>query len=108
MKVSVQIFNPKKTMNRILDDDVGIFMAETCARYMNKYVPMQTGMLSQNFETKPFAVTYTQPYARRMYYGDGFNFSKEQHPLARSHWDVPVQKNNRVKIAKEVTQYISR
>jgi hypothetical protein len=108
MKVKVQIFNPQKTMRRILDDDVGIFMAETCGRYMNKYVPMQTGMLSQTYTVDPYLLTFNQPYAKKMYYGDDLNFSKEKHPLARSHWDVPVQKNNRVKIASEVTQYINR
>jgi hypothetical protein len=108
MKVSIKIFNPQKTINRILDDDVGTFMAETCGRYFNKFVPMQTGMLSQTYETKPFELIYNQPYARKMYYGDGFNFSKEKHPLATSRWDKASFEVNKRKIASEVTKYINR
>jgi hypothetical protein len=130
MKVKVQIFNPQKTMRRILDDDVGIFMAQTCARYMDKYVPKQQGYLTGNLKFEPFAVIYNSPFAHYLYNGRAMvspngsawaksgetkhysgkdlEFSKEQNAFARSHWDVPVQKNNRVKIASEVTQYINR
>lgn len=108
MRVRVEIFKPQKTMSRILDDDVGIFMAETCGRYFNKFVPMQTGMLSQTYETKPFELIYNQPYAKKMYYGDDLNFSREQHPLATSHWNQASFGTNKRKIASEVTQYINR
>ena len=74
MKVSLQIFNPQKTMARILDDSVGIFAAETWARYINPYVPMRDGFLSQNYTTESNKIIYNQPYAKRNYYGDDFNF----------------------------------
>ena len=130
MKVRIQIFNPKQTMNRILDDDVGIFTATTCMRYMEKYIPKQDGFLGLSAKAHPFYVTYDSPQAHYLfnglamvgpngsawakegeikhYNGKKLEFSKEQNSLARSHWDIPVQKNNKVKIAKEVTQYINR
>ena len=108
MKIRLDIFNPKQTMSRIFDNDVGIFTAEICARNFNKFVPMQTGMLSQNYATAPFKITYNQPYANRMYKGSNFNFSKEQHPLATDHWDKEGFEANKRKIANEITAYLKR
>ena len=85
-----------KTMSKI-QSDVGltkafdIAVAESAARYMNPFVPMRDGFLSQNYETGADLdggfVKYTSPYAHRQYNGTDFNFSKEQHPLATHHWD---------------------
>lgn len=108
MKISVNIFNPQTTMSRIFNQKVGIFTAETCARYFNPYVPMRDGFLSQGYITEPNKITYNQPYAKRQYYGDNFNFSKEQHPLATSHWNEPAMAANREKIVKEIAEYIRR
>lgn len=111
MSVSVKLvdFDVNKTLKRLINNDkVGLFMAETCARYMNPYIPMETGMLSQNYITEPWEVTYTQPYAHTMLEGDGFNFSKEQHPLATAHWDEATQKAKSTQIAKEIQSFIER
>lgn len=111
MGVSIKLvgFNADKTLKRLVDNDkVGLFMAETCARYMDKYIPMDTGMLSQNYEIKPFEVKYNQPYAHRMFYGTGLNFNKEKHPLATAHWDVVTQNAKSSQISKEVQSFIER
>lgn len=90
------IFSWNKTVPQIISG-VGInkafnkAMAETSARYMNPFVPMKSGILSQDYTTSADAlkgyVTYTSPYAHRQYNGTDFNFSKEHHPLATHHWD---------------------
>ena len=108
MKVSLQIFNPQKTMARILDDSVGIFAAETWARYINPYVPMRDGFLSQNYTTESNKIIYNQLYAKRNYYGDDFNFLTEQHPLATSHWERPAYAAKKDQVAKEITEFIKR
>lgn len=73
---------------------------------MDKYVPMRTGDLAGSVDTTtPWKVSYTMPYARRIYYGEGFSFSKEKHPLARSMWDRSIDK---VALAKKLTEYIER
>ena len=108
MAIKIKMSNPDRTMDRILSDEVGIFTAETCARYMNPYVPMRTGALSQTYTTEPYEVTYEQPYAHYQYTGDGFNFNKELHPLAQAHWDRPVQDNYTKVIAREITKFIRR
>lgn len=111
VKVKIDGLDPKKTANRILNRRAQIFTAETIQRYMNQFVPMRTGALSQTFivrKSEPYGIEYTQPYAHRMYYGDGFNFNKEQHPQAQSRWANPVNVNYKPVIAKEVTAYIKR
>lgn len=106
MKISVQIFNTKQTMDRILNERVGIFTAETCARYFNQYVPMEKGNLSQTYTTEPYKITYEMPYAHRIYTGTNFNFSKQQHPLATSYWDKAAYAAQKGNIAKEISDYI--
>lgn len=101
--------NSTKTAKRICgNNNVGTFMAETVLRYMTPYVPMDSGMLSQNVTTEPFKLTYNVPYAKYQFNGNGFNFSKEKHPLATAHWDKATQNAKSTQIAKEVTKYIGR
>lgn len=85
---------------------VGLFLASTCARYMNPYVPMKSGMLSQNVTIEPFTITYNQVYAHRLYEGNSFDFSHEKHPLATAHWDKPMVAARGKEIGKEVSEYI--
>lgn len=40
-----------------------------CARHMDKYVPMNTGVLKNTRIIDKNTVTYNVPYARAMYYG---------------------------------------
>lgn len=68
-KVKIEFKPHTEVFRRIFDDDVGTFAAETTARYMEQYVPMDTGTLAQGYETKPWKITYTQPYAHYLYEG---------------------------------------
>lgn len=82
-------------------------MAETCARYMNPYVPMVTGALAQTYTTESWKVTYEAPYAHKQFEGN-FEHSKEQHHLATSHWDKATSNAKGKQIAKEMTDYFRR
>lgn len=107
VSIKVDIFNPSKSIKNIVENDkVGLFAAETCARYMNKFIPMDTGMLSQNFITQPFKVIYTSPYAHRVFYGEHFKFNKEHHPLATARWDKATSSASGRQIAKEIETFI--
>lgn len=102
-----QVYDEKKILDRILSNrKLGLFAAETCARHMNKFIPMDTGMLSQNFITQPFKVIYTSPYAHRVFYGEHFKFNKELHPLATAHWDKATSSASGRQIAKEIETFI--
>ncbi len=45
-----------------------IFTSE-CARHMDPYVPMQSGILKNTRDIEDDGITYRGPYARNMYYG---------------------------------------
>lgn len=54
------------------------------------YVPMRTGNLMISGQTGTVIgsgeVVYNAPYAKRMYYGTHFHFSKDKHPQACAQW----------------------
>lgn len=104
----VVMYNPEATSKRIFDNSVGLFMAQTCAKYMDKFIPMDTGMLAQNYVVEPYQVTYTQPYALRCFMGESMNFRKDKHPNATARWDQATSKVHGNDIANEVTQYIKQ
>ena len=91
---------------------LNLFTAETCARYMNPFVPMESGMLSQTFltsaDTNTGYVEYIQPYAHYQYVGEDLNHSKEMHPLATSCWDKAMWIAKKGQVAKEVDAYRKR
>lgn len=45
------------------------FFTDTCARYMNKYIPRDTGLLRQNVSKTVNSITYESPYAHAQYVG---------------------------------------
>ena len=47
--------------------DADLFLANTCFRRMQKYVPFDTGALSTTVTVRPGSVTYEQPYAHKQY-----------------------------------------
>jgi hypothetical protein len=105
-KVDVKIYNPKRTVKRILSDKVGTFTAETWGKEFSKYVPMQEGNLDQTRQTEPFKVIYVQRYARRMHEGVTFRFSKERHKLAQAHWERAAFTESKDKVARAITKFI--
>lgn len=121
LKTDIQFScDPEKVHRFSTDKRIGIFTAETCARYMDKYIPMDTGMLAQTYTTEPFLITYEQPYAHYQYYGENLNHPplstygsggtppQQLHPLATHHWDKPMWKAHGNQIAKEISAYIER
>ena len=136
--VTITINNPASIADRIIDDDVGTFLASEWSRYFAKYVPMREGILAQDITIEPFQVTYNSPYAHYQWMGKlyvdpitlkgafydpdyGFwsrpgvskiptgiplNYSKEQNPLATSHWEVPAFEAFKDDVARAVTQYL--
>ena len=91
---------------------VNLFTAETCARYMNPFVPMESGILSEKFDTyadeESEYVEYNQLYAHYQYTGTNFNYSKEQHPLATSYWDKAMWLAKKGQVTSEVNAYRKR
>lgn len=109
VKVTCHLENvPVKIKNICNNRSVGLFVATTWERYMNPYVPMDTGILSQNTTIEPFKITYEQMYATHCFYGEGFNFRKEKHPLATARWDKATESAKGNVIAKEISEYLAK
>ena len=47
MKISVEVFNPKKTFKRIFSDEVRKYAHTRLHAYCSPYVPMDSGALDQ-------------------------------------------------------------
>ena len=45
------------------------FFTSTCAKHMDKYVPMRNGNLRTNVDIQPDSITYESPYAHYQYEG---------------------------------------
>lgn len=124
--ITVKINNPTKTMNRIIDNDVKHFAAETWARYFKKYTPRDSGVLGETYTTEPGKVNYTSVYAHFQWEGKvmvddrGSTWAKPgtrkhytsanlkyTYPSASSHWEEVAEKNHKSAVAKQITAYIN-
>ena len=106
-----------------------LFMAQTAARLMAPFVPMDSGLLSQNYTTSANTeygqVHYKSVYAHYQYYGElmvapngsawakkgepkhytgkPLKYSKQLHPLATSRWDIAMMTAKRSQFLKEIS-----
>ena len=59
-------------------------------RQTEPFVPRDKGDLMASAHTATELgsgkIVYAMPYARRLYYGESFNFSRDKHPQATHHW----------------------
>lgn len=65
------------------------------------YVPMKTGTLVKSgirgTTLGSGMIVYNAPYARRMYYGIGYNFNRTKHPNAQAFWFEAAKSSNKTK-----------
>lgn len=113
MKITVKIDSPQKISKRIFDDEVGEFLAETWGKIFQKYTPMDSGLLSQRYDTEPYKVIYTQKYSHYQWQGLGksgrpLSYNKEKNLLAQSHWEEAAQRDRKNEVARAVTDYLRR
>lgn len=88
------------------DRQFWLFAATQWYRLYQPYVPMQTGMLSQNVLIRPKEIEHIQPYAHRMYEGVNFRFRKDRHPKATAQWDKKAAPTQLPKLASTLQGYI--
>lgn len=128
-----------KPINQIAEDALGgdetlRYMANQAALYMDKYVPMEAGMLADSPHTYVKdghgVVEYPGPYAHYQYEGRAMvgpngsawakqgeikhyngkmlNYSKEAHSKATSHWDKAMLAERGKDFARAVQAFIKR
>lgn len=81
-KVAKRIGDRTRSIQPILDNQV--------MKDSNYYIPFDTGTLSGSViratSLGSGIVEWNTPYAKKMYYGVDFNFSKDSNPNARAKW----------------------
>ena len=87
------------------------FFTQTCAKHMDKYVPMNEGNLRQ-YRIEGNYIIYEQPYARYQYYGmreDGTHFVHNYTtPGTGTYWNKRMVSAEMQDVVEEVQKYINR
>lgn len=71
---------------------------EALKKYSDPFTPRDKGNLIQDakVDTKEGTITYDKPYAKKLWNGIDFNFSKDKNPQATFQWcDKGVQANKK-------------
>lgn len=82
------------------------FAATEWHRLYAPYVPMKEGFLTNNVIIRPKEIEHAVPYARRLYNGTNFRFSKNQHPNASAKWDKAAAATQLPKLISAMQAYI--
>ena len=87
-KIKVEInVDGKKIANEIITKEVRIFANEDFWRLYEDFVPMREGNLYNDTYIDETGIVHKAPYAKKMYNGEKFNFSKDKHNKATAKWD---------------------
>ena len=105
--------SPEAIANRAVGQGAKMFAAATWHKLYTPFVPMDTGNLASNVsystEGGMGTITHAGPYAAYQYYGSGFNFRRDKHPLASAHWDQAARAAGKADaLAKALQGYIGR
>lgn len=107
IKVNVKLSDAlRERLSDINSSNTMLAIHNTLAKMCDPYVPYRKGPLSQTINISSRGVTYTQPYARRQYYGDNFNHFLEIHPLATARWDKAMLRDHGEEFNMEVEDII--
>lgn len=82
--------------------DTQLFLANTCFRRMQKYVPFETGTLSTHATVRAGSVTYEEQYAHRQY------TTNKGKGIRGKNWDKKMVNNEKALIVKEVEAYAKK
>lgn len=105
IKYSLKDFDKRGILNKYgmqKDGNLHLFLANSCFRRMQKYVPFDTGALSTTAIVQPGSVTYTQPYAHRQY------TTNKGKGLRGKYWDKKMIVNERDALTREVENEAKR
>lgn len=98
-------FNKNKIVDKYgmqENGDTQLFLANTCFRRMQKYVPFDTGALSTTATIKPHKVIYEIPYAHKQY------TTNKGKGIRGKYWDKRMVSAEKELIVKEVEEYAKK
>ena len=86
------------------------FFTNTCYRYMDKYVPKDTGVLRENVTIESNRITYEQPYAHAQYIGEvnGGQVVNYTTPGTGPYWDKRMVSAEMQDVVAEVQNYVNK
>lgn len=105
IKYTLEDFDKNKIIDKYgmqENGDTQLFLANTCFRRMQKYVPFDTGALSTTVTVRPGSVTYEQPYAHKQY------TTNKGKGIRGKHWDKKMKSAEKEIIVKEVEAYAKK
>lgn len=82
------------------------FAATEWHRLYAPYVPFREGVLTDNVIIRPKEIEHAVPYARRLYNGTNFRFTRTQHPKASAKWDQAAAPTQFPKLVSTLQAYI--
>ena len=125
-------FYMEKALQKATSPDVKRYFLTEWYRKMFPYIPFVTGTLAstmdfedgrqihlteaeamkighENIENSAdINIHFKAPYASNMYYGDGFNFTKDQHPWAQARWAQVAAELHGQELVENLKKYIRR
>lgn len=105
VKYTLKDFNTGKIIDKFgmqKNGSAELFLANTCFRRMQKYVPFDTGALSTTVTVKPGSVTYDMPYGKKQYY------TNKGKGIRGKYWDRKMVSAEGDKVAQEVEAYVKK
>lgn len=97
-------YTPKQLKEMLSFGDKGqLYFANLCKKYMDRYVPMRSGVLKNTAKTVKEGVLYNTPYAHRQYSHDEYHHTDGR----TAHWDakmVDIHKNDIIKAMADYCQ----
>lgn len=117
-------FYMERALQKATSPDAKRFFLMDWYRKMFPYIPFVTGMLASTMdiemqrtpeqsmlaglESIDQNIHFKAPYASNMYYGDGFNFTKDQHPLAQARWAQVAADLHGQELVDDLREFIRR
>ena len=103
LEYQLEDFDKNKIVSKYVDNDnVKLFMADTCFRRMVKFVPWREGVLATTVSVEPGKVTYEVPYAHKQY------TQNKGRGLRGAYWDRRMKSAEGNAVAKEVEAFIKK
>lgn len=107
----VSFIDTRQVIDRLVGKDrtkAKLFLGNELMRATDPFVPFRDGYLKNSAYLSVMGdyIKYNTPYARRLYYGDGFNFKGT--PIRGSRWVDRSWSVNGDSILNAVEKYIAR
>ena len=95
-----------------INDSARMFAASEAMRFMDGYVPMDSGALARSADVSVRdgrgRVVYSKPYAAVCYYGETKKFNREKHQNATAFWDRAMMQVSWVELVSRVGNFIKK